>query len=64
MIGLVNFSLCFQIVPVDKLIKGKFQDNFEFLQVSDCYYFCLQLNYYEMDGHMNCCNEEIFVCKL
>ena len=25
--------LFFQIVPVDRLIKGKFQDNFEFLQV-------------------------------
>ena len=22
----------FQIVPVDKLIKGRFQDNFEFIQ--------------------------------
>lgn len=29
---MVNYIL-FQIVPVDKLIKGKFQDNFEFLQV-------------------------------
>lgn len=32
----------FQIVPVDKLIKGKFQDNFEFLQVkwmSAAYFF-------------------------
>ena len=24
--------LCFQAVPIEKLIKGKFQDNFEFLQ--------------------------------
>lgn len=24
--------LCFQIIPVDKLVKGKFQDNFEFVQ--------------------------------
>ena len=24
--------LFFQIVPVDKLVKGRFQDNFEFLQ--------------------------------
>ena len=23
---------CFQIIPIDKLIKGKFQDNFEFAQ--------------------------------
>ena len=23
-----------KVIPVDKLIKGKFQDNFEFLQVS------------------------------
>lgn len=26
------FSLYFQIVPIDKLVKGRFQDNFEFLQ--------------------------------
>ena len=25
-------NLCFKIIPVDKLIKGRFQDNFEFLQ--------------------------------
>lgn len=25
-------ALYFQVIPVDKLIKGKFQDNFEFLQ--------------------------------
>lgn len=35
---LVIFILCFfflpsfQIIPIDKLIKGRFQDNFEFLQ--------------------------------
>ncbi len=29
-----NIWLCFphQIIPVDKLVKGKFQDNFEFVQ--------------------------------
>lgn len=31
-----TFILCcipsFQIVPIDKLVKGRFQDNFEFLQ--------------------------------
>ena len=26
------FGVTFQIVPIDKLVKGKFQDNFEFLQ--------------------------------
>lgn len=26
------FFIFFQIVPVDRLIKGRFQDNFEFLQ--------------------------------
>lgn len=25
-------SFCSQIVPIDKLVKGRFQDNFEFLQ--------------------------------
>ena len=25
-------TLAFQIVPVDRLIKGRFQDNFEFIQ--------------------------------
>lgn len=25
-------SVCLQIIPVDKLVKGKFQDNFEFVQ--------------------------------
>lgn len=25
-------KLIFQVIPVDKLIKGRFQDNFEFLQ--------------------------------
>jgi RP/EB family microtubule-associated protein len=24
--------VCFQIVPVDRLVKGRFQDNFEFIQ--------------------------------
>ena len=30
----VSLSLCtgLQIVPVDKLVKGRFQDNFEFIQ--------------------------------
>ncbi len=28
----LRLSLCFQIIPVDKLVKGKFQDNFEFVQ--------------------------------
>ena len=28
----INLTPCFQIVPVDKLVKGRFQDNFEFLQ--------------------------------
>jgi hypothetical protein len=23
---------CFQIIPVDRLVKGRFQDNFEFIQ--------------------------------
>lgn len=27
-----HFLINFQIIPVDKLIKGKFQDNFEFVQ--------------------------------
>lgn len=27
---IVHFT--FQVIPVDKLIKGRFQDNFEFLQ--------------------------------
>lgn len=27
-----KFGLFLQIIPVDKLIKGRFQDNFEFLQ--------------------------------
>lgn len=26
------FFLFFQIVPIDRLVKGRFQDNFEFLQ--------------------------------
>lgn len=26
------FPVAFQIVPIDRLVKGKFQDNFEFLQ--------------------------------
>lgn len=26
------FVVYFQIVPIDKLVKGRFQDNFEFLQ--------------------------------
>lgn len=26
------FNLSLQIIPVDKLVKGKFQDNFEFVQ--------------------------------
>ena len=25
-------KICFQIIPIDKLVKGKFQDNFEFAQ--------------------------------
>ena len=29
---LIQFQNVFQIVPVEKLIKGRFQDNFEFLQ--------------------------------
>ncbi|KAG8254241.1 Microtubule-associated protein RP/EB member 2 [Homalodisca vitripennis] len=32
MIVLPMFLLYFQIVPIDKLVKGRFQDNFEFLQ--------------------------------
>lgn len=28
----VSFESLTQIIPVDKLIKGRFQDNFEFLQ--------------------------------
>ena len=27
-----KFCFCLQIIPVDKLVKGKFQDNFEFVQ--------------------------------
>lgn len=29
---LAPFLRLFQIIPVDKLVKGKFQDNFEFVQ--------------------------------
>lgn len=30
--GLNNLDISLQIIPVDKLVKGKFQDNFEFVQ--------------------------------
>lgn len=30
--SLAPFLRLFQIIPVDKLVKGKFQDNFEFVQ--------------------------------
>lgn len=30
--GLNNLDFSLQIIPVDKLVKGKFQDNFEFVQ--------------------------------
>lgn len=31
-VALIGPSVSFQIIPVDKLVKGKFQDNFEFVQ--------------------------------
>lgn len=30
--GSHNYYTTFQVIPVDRLIKGRFQDNFEFLQ--------------------------------
>lgn len=30
--GLSGLDFSLQIIPVDKLVKGKFQDNFEFVQ--------------------------------
>lgn len=30
--GLNGLDFSLQIIPVDKLVKGKFQDNFEFVQ--------------------------------
>ncbi|KAG3268135.1 hypothetical protein H1C71_035705, partial [Ictidomys tridecemlineatus] len=30
--GLNSLGFSLQIIPVDKLVKGKFQDNFEFVQ--------------------------------